>query len=130
MKKAVIIILAILAILIAGILWYLNNDSSDPYSQTSWGKFSGECKTSELPDKDYGSSFVGCDYDVPEQEIPIFDEVSFPFTNEFNSAVSLPLMALAMIDIDNDGVDEVFICLLYTSPSPRDQRGSRMPSSA
>ena len=25
---------------------------------------------------------------------------------------------------------ETFICLLYTSPSPRDQRGSRMPSSA
>ena len=24
----------------------------------------------------------------------------------------------------------VDICLLYTSPSPRDQRGSRMPSSA
>ena len=23
-----------------------------------------------------------------------------------------------------------WICLLYTSPSPRDQRGSRMPSSA
>ena len=26
--------------------------------------------------------------------------------------------------------DEVLNCLLYTSPSPRDQRGSRMPSSA
>ena len=26
--------------------------------------------------------------------------------------------------------DEVVYCLLYTSPSPRDQRGSRMPSSA
>ena len=25
---------------------------------------------------------------------------------------------------------DVFLCLLYTSPSPRDQRGSRMPSSA
>ena len=25
---------------------------------------------------------------------------------------------------------EVYDCLLYTSPSPRDQRGSRMPSSA
>ena len=25
---------------------------------------------------------------------------------------------------------KVFSCLLYTSPSPRDQRGSRMPSSA
>ena len=27
-------------------------------------------------------------------------------------------------------VDDVQLCLLYTSPSPRDQRGSRMPSSA
>ena len=26
--------------------------------------------------------------------------------------------------------DELRSCLLYTSPSPRDQRGSRMPSSA
>ena len=28
------------------------------------------------------------------------------------------------------GNDISMICLLYTSPSPRDQRGSRMPSSA
>ena len=27
-------------------------------------------------------------------------------------------------------VDDFYNCLLYTSPSPRDQRGSRMPSSA
>ena len=26
--------------------------------------------------------------------------------------------------------EHVAICLLYTSPSPRDQRGSRMPTSA
>ena len=26
--------------------------------------------------------------------------------------------------------EALFTCLLYTSPSPRDQRGSRMPSSA
>ena len=26
--------------------------------------------------------------------------------------------------------DDIQSCLLYTSPSPRDQRGSRMPSSA
>ena len=26
--------------------------------------------------------------------------------------------------------DDIYFCLLYTSPSPRDQRGSRMPSSA
>ena len=29
-----------------------------------------------------------------------------------------------------DGKAEIIGCLLYTSPSPRDQRGSRMPSSA
>ena len=29
-----------------------------------------------------------------------------------------------------DSIHTVGICLLYTSPSPRDQRGSRMPSSA
>ena len=29
-------------------------------------------------------------------------------------------------DVSHQG----YVCLLYTSPSPRDQRGSRMPSSA
>ena len=32
-------------------------------------------------------------------------------------------------DLDG-GVERTKTCLLYTSPSPRDQRGSRMPSSA
>ena len=27
-------------------------------------------------------------------------------------------------------LERTYVCLLYTSPSPRDQRGSRMPSSA
>ena len=38
-----------------------------------------------------------------------------------------------VIDFKRDKVDipaKVNACLLYTSPSPRDQRGSRMPSSA
>ena len=29
-----------------------------------------------------------------------------------------------------DAATQAWLCLLYTSPSPRDQRGSRMPSSA
>ena len=33
------------------------------------------------------------------------------------------------VSIDENLVD-IETCLLYTSPSPRDQRGSRMPSSA
>ena len=31
---------------------------------------------------------------------------------------------------DYISLDPAMSCLLYTSPSPRDQRGSRMPSSA
>ena len=34
----------------------------------------------------------------------------------------------ALYDSDQEG--NLGSCLLYTSPSPRDQRGSRMPSSA
>ena len=32
--------------------------------------------------------------------------------------------------LDGLAVSIMYVCLLYTSPSPRDQRGSRMPSSA
>ena len=32
--------------------------------------------------------------------------------------------------LDHPLAGEIIACLLYTSPSPRDQRGSRMPSSA
>ena len=35
-----------------------------------------------------------------------------------------------MIGSEDDNPNDTGICLLYTSPSPRDQRGSRMPSSA
>ena len=31
---------------------------------------------------------------------------------------------------NRDKLKILYCCLLYTSPSPRDQRGSRMPSSA
>ena len=34
------------------------------------------------------------------------------------------------IDVEDDCFDVAFCCLLYTSPSPRDKRQSRMPSSA
>ena len=37
---------------------------------------------------------------------------------------------LLILEFDSDIIRDYFSCLLYTSPSPRDQRGSRMPSSA
>ena len=39
------------------------------------------------------------------------------------------VLSLRRAQVDYSDVD-VLTCLLYTSPSPRDQRGSRMPSSA
>ena len=47
-----------------------------------------------------------------------------------------PLIQLKEQDIQREldkrkpGQSKFTTCLLYTSPSPRDQRGSRMPSSA
>ena len=35
-----------------------------------------------------------------------------------------------LVDFGGQSSNHAFTCLLYTSPSPRDQRGSRMPSSA
>ena len=37
---------------------------------------------------------------------------------------------LGVITNAQQAMEEFEVCLLYTSPSPRDQRGSRMPSSA
>ena len=41
-----------------------------------------------------------------------------------------PALKIPKQDMDPTFIASVFTCLLYTSPSPRDQRGSRMPSSA
>ena len=51
-------------------------------------------------------------------------------TNSTEDEVSPPITIVYAICIV--AVNEVIslVCLLYTSPSPRDQRGSRMPSSA
>ena len=46
------------------------------------------------------------------------------------SAVAILLLLLPVAAIVGAIVYLLNNCLLYTSPSPRDQRGSRMPSSA
>ena len=51
-------------------------------------------------------------------------------------AEGLPPKSIAAVTFTELAASELlirvrnFVCLLYTSPSPRDQRGSRMPSSA
>ena len=56
---------------------------------------------------------------TPNQESYRLDHIAF--------------MELGQNKLDHSEYDtfrEFYTCLLYTSPSPRDQRGSRMPSSA
>ena len=50
---------------------------------------------------------------------------TYRFKYSKNEWSGIPIMAANM-----DGVGELSICLLYTSPSPRDLSTSRMPSSA
>ena len=47
-----------------------------------------------------------------------------------NGAVTKDSEMGEIIQLSGDQRTNVNSCLLYTSPSPRDQRGSRMPSSA
>lgn len=51
------------------------------------------------------------DYDVSTEglKIPGFDEVVIDFTHGHQEDKSLPFMASAAIDIDNDGVEELFL---------------------
>ena len=48
--------------------------------------------------------------------------------NDEDAPVDAAAVDAALVRNDKGG--EFWACLLYTSPSPRDQRGSRMPSSA
>ena len=58
----------------------------------------------------------------------------FPDLLQFETLLELTFDLFAEISLDTlSDVESVYLfkdCLLYTSPSPRDQRGSRMPSSA
>ena len=67
--------------------------------------------------------------------IPMKDRVSMVFL-EYGQ---IDVLDGAFVLVDKNGVRThipvgsiacIMLCLLYTSPSPRDQRGSRMPSSA
>ena len=74
--------------------------------------------------------------DVPDMPMPMMEEkveVKEKVTEDqgpsnFKAAVA-KLKDTFVKEIENY-IEQAGVCLLYTSPSPRDQRGSRMPSSA
>ena len=78
-----------------------------------------------------GSIMDHADKNFPDQEIVsvVADQPDFRYT--FKDAFQRTRqLGNALKSLDIDVGDRVGTCLLYTSPSPRDQRGSRMPSSA
>ena len=145
MKKILLSLLTLAVLAILAILLFFKSDAKNPYPETRWGRFSGTCAAEDAPKDNFGKNFHSCDYTVSKEEIPVFKKAALSWDNTFDNTKSLPLMGSAMIDVNGDGVDELFLsggvtqqdvllvysdCLLYTSPSPRDLSTSRMPSSA
>jgi len=109
MKKVLLGLAAIVVAALVVILTFFKKDTKNPYTKTTWGKFGANCETENIPSETHGNEFAKCDYTVPNGEIPVFEDAAFEFENEFDAKKSLPIMASAMVDLDNDGVDEVFI---------------------
>ena len=76
----------------------------------------------------FGCWYVGFRKKITAEEV---DEI-MAFFNSHEGMSEKRKMSLQKFFSNDDGKDFVMVnfCLLYTSPSPRDQRGSRMPSSA
>ena len=68
-------------------------------------------------------------YDLKEDLYKLFLDQDMQYSCAYfhNENISLDQ---AQIDKKNHIINKLHICLLYTSPSPRDKRQSRMPSSA
>lgn len=80
-KKVIITFVILLLFAIAIVIWHFYKDGKDKYT--------------------FG------DYD--QSQVPQFEEVDVPFTNQFNNLQSLPTMASALIDLDGDGIEELFV---------------------
>jgi enediyne biosynthesis protein E4 len=81
MKKILLIIPVVLILLLLLVSVRMKRDARDPYPDVS----------------------------ATDVTVPTFKEVTFPFVHEHNKEMSLPFMASAVIDVDNDGIEEVFI---------------------
>ena len=48
------------------------------------------------------------DITIADEKIPLFEEIGLNFEHEYNNQKSLPIAPAALIDINNDNIDEVF----------------------
>ena len=75
------------------------------------------------------------DFDTFDFFLPMHDVGDYGDVDDINELIAnLGMSTFDQFDLTGDGVidvdDIIHICLLYTSPSPRDATLSRMPSSA
>ena len=117
-------------------LVFHSNDGLDEISITDDSFISelkeGKIKNYHVSPKDFGLSYGNFESIKASSPQESFEKVSLAFAGKegsvqdmiaINSAAALKLSGI--VKSMKDGV-----CLLYTSPSPRDKRQSRMPSSA
>jgi hypothetical protein len=81
MSKFLKILAVLLIVVVSMVIVRMKSDAKDPYPEITTGNVS----------------------------VPGFKEVQFPFQHKHSDDKSLPFMASAIIDIDNDGTEEVFI---------------------
>ena len=60
----------------------------------------------------------------------MLDRYHHGYANNLNSIAPVPVLKIFQTDESPGAAAHIASCLLYTSPSPRDKRQSRMPSSA
>ena len=63
------------------------------------------------------------------QVVEVEKEVQVEVTVEVEKIVEVEKEVEKIVEVEKE-VEKIVDCLLYTSPSPRDKRQSRMPSSA
>lgn len=80
LKRAAVTLIILVCCLMAFVAFRFNADRQNPYDDT-----------------------------IDESKIPLFESIPLDFVHEHNAEKSLPVMASALIDIDNDGVDELFL---------------------
>ena len=81
-------------------------------------------------DNDMGKDFFGEEASTNWQRQQLQKELGRNYRHVDGDIRDADLMNNLFEEFGNDIKLVIHTCLLYTSPSPRDQRGSRMPSSA
>ena len=87
-------------------------------------KYEGDLRTKAIH-LDSGSQIIT---DAPKDNHGLGE--TFSPTDMVCTALASCILTIMAIVVEKDNIDIRDTCLLYTSPSPRDQEASRMPSSA